>query len=137
MALKDILLIEDEKVQAELVVRYLQGHRIANPVRVLQDGQQALDHILNLAEIDYPALILLDLNLPNLSGLEILRHLREYEKTRKLKVVILTASDDPLQESESLSLDVVSYLRKPINFEDLANVLLKLGFSWQFISDTE
>ena len=134
---KDILLIEDETVQAELVIRYLQAYRIANPIRVVQDGQQALNHILTLNESAHPALILLDLNLPNLSGLEILRRLREEEKTRPLKVVILTASNDPLEQDESLLLGVVSYLRKPINIEELVTVLEKLGFAWQITDDSE
>lgn len=137
MSAREILLIEDETVQSEIVIRYFQGYRIANPIRVLADGQQALAYILAQPEPLLPTLMLLDLNLPGLNGLEILRELRSRPETRQLRVIILTASPDPFDESESLSLGVLSYLRKPIKFNELAAILEKLGLGWHIIDQDE
>lgn len=124
-----ILLIEDNPDHATLTLRALKKSNIANPVEVATDGQRALDRLLD-AQQALPMLILLDIKLPKVDGLEVLRQIRANERTHRLPVVILTSSDDERDRAAGYDLGCNSYIRKPVNFDDFAKAVRDLGLYW-------
>jgi CheY-like chemotaxis protein len=126
-----ILLVEDNPSDIDLTLRAFEKSRIRNPVVVAHDGQEALDLLLGPeATGPTPAIILLDLKLPKVDGLEVLRRVREDGRTSRLPVVILTSSDEQPDLAESYDRGANSYIRKPVDFNQFAEAVKQLGLYW-------
>ena len=133
-----ILLVEDDPDHELLTIRALNKSHIANDVRVARDGEEALAMLFGDGPEALPALpqvILLDLKLPKVEGLEVLRRIREAERTRMLPVVVLTSSDEESDIVRSYKLGVNSYIRKPVNFKDFAEATIQLGLYWLVLNE--
>lgn len=137
---KLIMLVEDNPTDEALTLRALRKHGFANEVVVARDGAEALDILLRtgahadrVAEFQ-PALILLDLNLPKIGGLEVLRRLRANERTKMIPVVILTSSDEERDLTEGYALGANSFVGKPVEFGAFADAVHKLGFYWLLLN---
>jgi two-component system response regulator len=130
-----ILLVEDNPDDVALTMRALRRNNITNEVVVAEDGEQAVDRLLP-ADGDglVPALILLDVNLPKLSGLDVLRRIRSDPRTRTVPVVVLTTSDEERDIRDSYSLHANSYVRKPVGFGDFVETARVLGLYWLLIN---
>ena len=124
-----ILLVEDDPDHELLTIRALKKSNIANEVQVARDGEEAINLLFGPYAIQ-PQVILLDLKLPKVDGLEVLRRIRESDTTRMLPVVILTSSDEERDLVRSYQLGVNSYIRKPVNFNDFAEATRQLGMYW-------
>ena len=138
MSKRLILLVEDDPDHELLTIRALQRSNIANEVRVARDGEEAIAMLFGEGEqalSAVPQLILLDLKLPKVEGLEVLRRIRESEKTRMLPVVVLTSSDEESDIVRSYKLGVNSYIRKPVNFSDFAEATRQLGMYWLVLNE--
>ena len=129
-----ILLVEDDPDHELLTIRALKKSSIANEVQVAHDGEEAL-HLLFGPEAIKPQVILLDLKLPKIDGLDVLRRIRENDATRMLPVVILTSSDEERDLVRSYQLGVNSYIRKPVNFDDFAEATRQLGMYWLVLNE--
>ncbi len=134
MTKKTIVLVEDNRDDEELTLRALHRNNIANDVRVARDGAEALE--LLLAEGDLPQVVLLDLKLPKIDGLEVLRRLRANERTRLLPVVVLTSSREERDVIESYSLGANSYVRKPVDFAQFVEAVRNLGLYWLVLNES-
>lgn len=138
--LVEILLIEDNPYEAELTIRNLKKNNLANKLLHIDDGAEALDFIFSRNKYAdnnstfNPRLILLDLKLPKIDGLEILRQIRSNEKTKEFPVVILTSSNEEKDIIESYRLGVNSYIVKPVNFESFANSITEIGLYWMILN---
>ena len=134
---KTILLVEDNPDDELLTVRGLRGGHIANEIVVARDGQEALDLLLgqNGRNRVNPAVVLLDLKLPKLDGLEVLRALRADESTRSLPVVILTSSAYEQDMVEGYRLGCNSYVRKPVDFEQFIEAARQLKMYWLVLNE--
>ncbi|HTI12861.1 MAG TPA: response regulator [Puia sp.] len=132
----EILLIEDNPDEAELTIRSLKKHNLANSLMHLDDGADALDFLFPQkpsAQSNFhfnPKLILLDLKLPKVTGLEILRRLKEDDRTKMIPVVVLTSSREEQDILESYKLGVNAYIVKPVNFESFTRAVSDLGLFW-------
>lgn len=133
-ATKLILLVEDDPDHELLTIRALKKSNIANEVRVARDGEEALNLLFSEDAI-VPQVILLDLKLPKIDGLEVLRRIRAGETTKFLPVVILTSSDEERDVVRSYQLGVNSYIRKPVNFSDFAEATRQLGMYWLVLNE--
>ncbi len=131
---KLILLVEDDPDHELLTIRALKKSNIANDVRVARDGEEAINMILGEEGLR-PQVVLLDLKLPKLDGLEVLRRIRENEATRMLPIVVLTSSDEERDVVRSYKLGVNSYIRKPVNFNDFAEATRQLGLYWLVLNE--
>jgi CheY-like chemotaxis protein len=129
-----ILLVEDDPDHELLTIRALKKSNVANTIRVARDGAEAIDLLLG-DEAVRPQVILLDLKLPKVDGLEVLRRIRESESTRMLPVVVLTSSDEERDVVRSYQLGVNSYIRKPVNFNDFAEATRQLGLYWLVLNE--
>jgi len=129
-----ILLVEDDPDHELLTIRALKKSNVANTVRVARDGAEAIDLLLG-DEAVRPQVVLLDLKLPKVDGLEVLRRIRESESTRMLPVVVLTSSDEERDVVRSYQLGVNSYIRKPVNFNDFAEATRQLGMYWLVLNE--
>ncbi len=133
---RPILLVEDNPDDEALTLRAFSKNRIENPVIVARDGVEALDYLFATgrhAQRDLsvmPAVILLDLKLPRIDGLEVLRRIRADERTRLLPVVILTTSREHQDIHTGYSLGANSYIRKPVDFEKFIQAVGQLGLYW-------
>ncbi len=133
---KTILLVEDNPQDEMLSLRALKKINLANQIMVVRDGQQALDYLFKEGEFagrDGPALptfVLLDLNLPRVSGLEVLERLRADARTRLLPVVLLTSSDEERDRLSAYSRGVNSFVKKPLDFGEFAETVSRLGVYW-------
>ena len=133
----DILLIEDDLHDVELTLHALQRNQLANRIRVARDGAEALEVLLAApSESSSPAphLILLDLHLPKVDGLEVLRRIKADPRTRLIPVVILTASRAEQDVAVSYDIGVNSYIVKPVDFDKFAEVVRRLGFYWLVVN---
>ena len=136
----EIILIEDNPHDAELVLRALKKHGLTNRLQLLQDGAEALDFIFATgayADRDLnhrPKLILLDLKLPKVDGLEILRRLKGDARTRSVPVVVMTSSQEEKDIVESYSLGVNSYIVKPVDFDKFVQSVSDLGLYWLLLN---
>jgi two-component system, response regulator len=134
---KRILLVEDNPRDEALTLRALQKHNLQGAVVVTRDGVDALDYLLpaggNAAQ-PLPELVLLDLKLPKLDGLEVLRRLRDHERTRQLPVVILTSSAEERDILEGYRLGTNSYVRKPVDFAEFTEAVRYLGLYWLILN---
>lgn len=134
---KVILLIEDNPDDEALTLRALKNNNIKNEVRVARDGQEALDYFFgeNASSNPVPTVVLLDLKLPKVSGLEVLRHLRENERTEMQPIVILTSSKEEQDVADSYKLNVNSYIRKPVDFDQFMEAIRTLGLYWLVLNE--
>jgi CheY-like chemotaxis protein len=138
---KIILLVEDNPSDIGLTQRALEKHRITNELVVAENGQEALDYLFGAGAhagrnvTDLPTVVLLDLKLPKLSGLEVLRRIRDNPRTRRLPVVILTTSKDEHDVMTSYDLGANSYIRKPVDFHQFAEALRQLGIYWLVLNE--
>ena len=132
---KTILLVEDNPDDEALTLRALRRNRIANTVAVARDGAEAVDLLLGGDPL-VPCLILLDLKLPKIDGLEVLRRIRAGASTRCLPVVVLTSSREERDIVESYSLGANSYIRKPVDFEQFTEAVGQLGLYWLVLNET-
>ena len=133
---KTILLVEDNAQDEMLVLRTLRKINLVNEVTVARDGQQALDYLFGAGEyahragMELPAVVLLDIGLPRLSGLQVLERVRAHPRTRLLPVVILTSSDEEKDLMMSYQNGANSFVRKPLDFAEFAETVARLGIYW-------
>lgn len=136
MKAKCILLVEDNPQDEMLIMRVLRKNNLANEVAVARDGQQAIDYLFRQGEFtgrkesELPAVILLDIGLPRLSGLEVLERLRADPRTHLLPIVILTSSDEERDRLQSYQHGANSFVRKPLDFAEFAEIVARLGVYW-------
>jgi two-component system, response regulator len=126
----DILLVEDNFTDTELTLRALRKAKVANPVHTVEDGAAALEFLLGPDSGAVPRVVLLDLQLPKVNGLEVLRRIKTDERTRTIPVVILTSSREERDLVESYHLGANSYIVKPVDSENFAEAVSKLGMYW-------
>ncbi|HEY2980538.1 MAG TPA: response regulator [Anaerolineales bacterium] len=138
---KMILLVEDNRDDEELTLRALRKNNIGNTVNVVRDGAEALDFLFCAGEYaqrdirDVPQVILLDLKLPKIDGLEVLRRVRADERTRLLPVVILTSSKEEQDLIEGYKQGANSYVRKPVDFTQFVEAVRELGLYWLVLNE--
>ena len=136
---RPILLVEDNPHDEELTLRALRKSNVMNPVVVARDGAEALDYLLGPPEPDVrpqPQVVLLDLKLPKIDGLEVLRRLRADARTRLLPVVILSSSKEQQDLVSSYELGANSYVRKPVDFAQFLEAARQLGLYWLVINES-
>jgi two-component system, response regulator len=138
---KIILLVEDNLSDVALTKRAFEQHRIQNELVVVEDGQEALDYLFGAGAYagrntgEMPAVILLDLKLPKLDGLEVLKRIRSHDLTRRLPVVILTSSREEHDVAISYDLGANSYIRKPVDFHQFAGAVKALDLYWVVLNE--
>ena len=136
----EILLVEDNPRDVEMTLRALRKHNLANNVHVVKDGAEALDFIFSRGAYAHrdpnhaPKVVLLDLKLPKVSGLEVLRAIKGDEQTRTIPVVVLTSSQEEKDMVESYRLGVNSYIVKPLDFDKFIESVGQLGLYWLLIN---
>lgn len=141
MNMKSLLLVEDNPQDEMLILRVLRKNNLANSVVVKRDGQQAVDYLFregefaNREDIELPSVILLDIGLPRLSGLEVLERVRADPRTRLLPVVILTSSDEERDRLQSYTTGANSFVRKPLDFGEFAETVARLGVYWLAVNE--
>jgi two-component system response regulator len=141
MDIKTILLVEDNPDDVELTLRALKMNKIKNEVTVAADGAEALDYLRGTGRhagrdaSHMPAVVLLDLKLPKVDGLEVLRRMRADERTRLVPVVILTSSKEEQDVVKSYSSGANSYVCKPVDFAQLAAAVRQLGLYWLLLNE--
>ncbi len=141
MTAKIILLVEDNLSDIGLTKRALVKGHVANELVVAEDGQEALDYLFGRGGYagrdvkQLPAVVLLDLKLPKVEGLEVLRLIRSESLTRRLPVVILTSSKEEQDMAASYDLGVNSYIRKPVDFEQFVQAIQMLGLYWLVLNE--
>lgn len=137
----EILLVEDDPNDVELTLRAFRARNLANQVFVARDGAEALDFFFSdkahpLRDIGVtPRVILLDLKLPKVDGLEVLRRLRADERTKSLPVVVLTSSNEEPDITAAYRLGANSYIVKPVDFEAFARAVSEVGFYWVLLNE--
>jgi two-component system response regulator len=127
-----LLLVEDNPDDERLAVRALRRGNIANEIVIARNGEEALTMVFSLDPL--PSVVLLDLKLPKVDGLEVLRQIRANERTRLLPVVVLTSSSEDRDIVESYSLGANSYVRKPVEFDQFTEAVRQLGLYWILIN---
>ena len=136
----EILLVEDNPTDAELAMRALQKSNLANKLVWVKDGAEALDFIFaqgaysSRSVVNGPKVILLDLRLPKVDGMEVLRRVKDDERTRTIPVVVLTSSREDRDVAESYKLGVNSYISKPVEFDEFAKKVSELGMYWLLVN---
>jgi two-component system response regulator len=131
---RTILLIEDNEDDEKLTLRAFRKSNVANPVIVVRDGQEAIDYLSDPAR-ELPTVILLDLKLPRISGLEVLRRVRAELRTSLVPVIILTSSGESSDVENGYNLGCNSYLRKPVDFDKFVEAVGHLGLYWLVINE--
>ncbi len=140
LASKTILLVEDNPDDQALTLRAMKKNGITNTVIVVEDGAEALDYIFSTGKfasrsaIENPQLVILDIKLPKLSGIEVLKKLRADQRTKFLPVVMLTSSKEEQDVMASYSNGCNSYVRKPVDFDEFANAVKTLGLYWLVVN---
>lgn len=137
--LKRILLVEDSPHDVELTLSALEEHQLANEVVVVRDGAEALDYLYHrglykLRADNNPAVVLLDLKMPKVDGLQVLEQMRGDPKLRMIPVVMLTSSREEQDLVKSYSLGVNAYVVKPVDFHEFVNALREVGLFWAVIN---
>ena len=135
-----ILLIEDDPKDVELTLTALEEYHLANEVVVARDGEEALDYLYRRGTFaarsnDNPAVLLLDLKLPKVDGLEVLQQVKSDEKLRVIPVVVLTSSHEEKDMVASYRLGVNAYVVKPVDFHEFVNAIRELGIFWAIINE--
>ena len=137
----EILLVEDNPTDVELTLRALKKNNLANKVHVVTDGAEALEFIFASGayegrDINHrPRVILLDLKLPKVDGLEVLRKIKSDERTKNIPVVVLTSSKEEKDRVESYKLGVNSYIAKPVDFNQFTKAVQELGLYWLLLNE--
>lgn len=132
-----ILLVDDSPDDVALTLRAFRTNNITNKVDVASDGEEALNYLLRESERrPKPVLVLLDINLPKVSGLEVLRRIRTDERTRYLPVVVLSTSSEDRDIVESYNLGANSYVRKPVVFTEFVDAVKALGVYWLLVNQS-
>lgn len=132
----NILLVEDNMAHAELVKRSFEEHSLANKIQHVRDGEEALNYLFqrekyaDAESYPLPHVVLLDLRLPRVDGLEVLKQIRMSEKTKKLPVVVLTTSAAETDAARAYEFHANSYLVKPLDFDQFSSLMKDLGFYW-------
>ncbi len=130
----DVLLVEDTPEDQELTLRALEKNNLANNIVLANDGVEALEFLYGVDHGPKPRVVLLDLKLPRIDGLEVLRRIREDARTRSLPVVILTSSNEESDLIRSYELGVNSYIVKPVGFDNFVEAVAQLGFYWLLVN---
>jgi len=136
-----ILLVEDNSDDEVLMLRELRKQNVANRIAVVRDGAEALEYLFCTGSYadrdpnDIPTLVMLDLKLPKVDGLEVLRRIRADERTKVLPVVVMTSSDQERDVAESYSRGANSYVRKPVNFDQFREAVRQLHLYWLLINE--
>ena len=136
----DILIVEDNPDDEALILRTLNKISIKNEIRVVRDGAEALDYVFKAGKYADrnsrdPAVILLDIKLPKVSGLEVLERVRADGRTKRLPVVMLTSSDEQEDMVKSYDLGCNSYVRKPVEFDEFSEAVKSLGLYWLLVNE--
>jgi CheY-like chemotaxis protein len=134
-----ILMVEDDPKDVELTMTALEGYNLANEVIVTRDGEEALDYLYRRGKYttrssDHPAVILLDLKLPKIDGLEVLRQVKIDDNLKMIPVVVLTSSHEEKDLVSSYKLGVNAYVVKPVDFHEFVNAIKELGVFWAIIN---
>jgi len=138
---KKILLVEDRQDDIDLTLRSLKENKITNKVDVVRDGAEALDYIFATGAYsdrnieDQPSVVLLDIKLPKVDGMEVLRRIREDKRTKTLPVVILTSSKEEKDLINGYKIGCNSYVRKPVEFEEFSKAIRELGLYWLLLNE--
>lgn len=138
---KVILLVEDNPDDEALTLRALKKNRLSNEVIVARDGEEAINYLFALSSFvgrditDWPAVVLLDIQLPKVGGLDVLKRIRSDERTRRMPVVILTSSKEERDLIQSYDLGVNSYVRKPVNFDEFVKAVSQIGLYWLILNE--
>ncbi|MCL4297874.1 MAG: response regulator [Anaerolineae bacterium] len=136
----DILLVEDNPHDAELTIRALKKRNLANRLYAVEDGAEALDFIFSRGQYawrqgaDHPKVVLLDLKLPKLNGLEVLQALKADERTQRIPVVIVTSSHEDPDIQAAYTLGANSYVVKPVEFDAFTEAMSQVGFYWLLVN---
>lgn len=136
----EILLVEDNPTDAELAIRALKKSNLANKLEWVKDGAEALDFLFaggaysGRQVVNGPKVILLDLRLPKVDGMEVLRRVKNDERTKTIPVVVLTSSKEDRDVAESYQLGVNSYISKPVEFDEFAKTVSELGLYWLLVN---
>jgi CheY-like chemotaxis protein len=135
-----ILLVEDDPKDVELTLTALEEYKLANEVVVTRDGEEALDYLYRRGNFetrssDNPAVLLLDLKLPKVDGLEVLQQMKSDEKLRMIPVVVLTSSHEERDMVTSYKLGVNAYVVKPVDFHEFVNAVKELGIFWALVNE--
>jgi two-component system response regulator len=136
----EILLVEDSPEDAELTIRALRRNKIANEIQVVEDGAEALDFLFcrgaykDRAFPHPPKLVLLDLKLPKVGGLDVLRAIRADERTKAIPVVVLTSSKEERDLIDGYKLGVNAYAQKPVDFEQFSETVRQIGMFWMLVN---
>jgi two-component system response regulator len=131
---RSILLVEDNPDDEKLVIRSLRRSKIANKINVARNGEEALNILFSDAPL--PAVVLLDIKLPKIDGLEVLRRLRANDRTRLLPIVVLTSSSEERDIIDSYHLGANSYVRKPVDFDKFVEAVQQLGLYWIVVNES-
>ena len=135
----EILLVEDNPLDAELTMSALKSANLANNINWVKDGEQALDYIFRRGKFAdradvAPRLVLLDLKMPKVNGIEVLQAIKSDERTRRIPVVVMTSSQEESDVAKTYDLGVNSYVVKPVDFNALADVIRQAGYYWLAIN---
>jgi DNA-binding response OmpR family regulator len=135
-----ILIVEDDPKDVELTLIALEEYNLANEVVVTRDGEEALDYLycrgnFKMRSSDNPAVLLLDLKLPKVNGLEVLQQIKSDEKLKMIPVVVLTSSREERDMVASYKLGVNAYVVKPVDFHEFVNAIKELGIFWAIVNE--
>ena len=136
----ELLLVEDDPNDVELTLLALRKHKLANKIHVVRDGEEALDFVFSRGAYshrtsnDPPKVILLDLKLPKINGLEVLKIVKSDPRTRAVPVVVMTSSREQRDMVEGYRLGVNSYIQKPVDFDEFRSIIKQLGFYWLVVN---
>jgi len=136
----EVLLVEDNSADVELTIHALRAENLANNIEVVRDGEEALDFLFcrgayaSRTFVQPPRMVLLDLKLPKVDGLEVLRALKADDRTRAIPVVILTSSKEEADMVNGYHLGVNSYIQKPVDFEKFRETVKQLGLYWMVVN---
>jgi two-component system, response regulator len=140
-AATEILIVEDDERDLELTIHALRGENIANNIQVARDGEEALDFLFNRGSFaargtqEVPRLVLLDLKLPKVNGMEVLQQIKGDPRLKKVPVVVLTSSREDRDLVSSYELGVNSYIQKPVEFDQFRETIKQLGLYWLVVNE--